>query len=397
MTPLNVAIYEPYPMGEGGNFRTLVYILKFLDRTRFTPIIVVPQDSKALDTFRNEGIEVIVATPPASVHRFAGQVLRDRLLARVRNVFDLFRYNLRLARFMRARRIDLLYCNSIRALLLAGIGARIAGVPSLWYVKGELANGLLDRIGFRLANRILFFCAANRDDKYPALVRKFSRKIGILRIGIDPEVLRQVEQTDTSALRRELDIREDRINAVILAQLYPPKGQHLVLERLREIVNAVPQLRLYLVGDPVLKEYDSYRRELEQMVDAAGLRDHVVFTGWRSDALPILTTMDFLIHPSLAEGFGRAVLEAMALGLPVVASAVGGLREIIRDGENGFLVTPGDSATLADRIIRLARERELRERFGREARREVYANYLIADKMLELQNIWAGMVRRRRA
>jgi glycosyltransferase involved in cell wall biosynthesis len=393
MTPINVMIYEPYPMGEGGNYRTLVYILQFLDRKRFTPIIVVPEDSKALDAFRREGVEVLVETPPPSIHRFAGQVLRDSLLGRLRNGLDLVRYNARLARLMRARRIGLVYCNSIRALLLAGLGARMARVPAVWYVKGELANGLLDRAGFFIASRVLFFCAANRDDKYRRLVRLLRRRIGILRIGIDPAMLAAVERVDTAPLRAELDVRPDNVNAVILAQLYPPKGQHLVLAGLREIVDAVPNFQLYIVGDPVLAEYDPYRTELEAMVKQQGLEGHVHFTGWRSDALPILRTMDMLVHPSLAEGFGRAVLEAMALGLPVVASAVGGLREIIRDGENGYLVAPGDTATIVDRVIRLSRDESLRRRMGAAARAEVYADYLIEDKMRELQDIWSGMAR----
>ena len=392
--PLNLMIYEPYPLGKGGgNLRTLFYILKHLDRSRFTPIVVAPEDGEVLNKVRKEGTEVVIAPPPPSIHRFAGQVLKDGVLARARSSVDLLRYNLELASLMRRRKIDVLYCNGIRAVLLAGTGARVAGVPMTWYVKGALENPFLDRLGFVIANRILFFCEANRDDRYPGFVRWARKKIGIVRIGLDKQVIDRVEAGDRTALRAELDIRPERVNAIILAQLYRPKGQHFVLEAMRRIVDRHPNFMLYIVGDHILPQFVPYRQEMEAIIQREGLGAHVKFTGWRDDALELLTVMDVVIHPSLAEGFGRAVLEAMALGRPVVASAVGGLREIIRDGENGFLVKPGDVDAIADRVTRLAGDADLRARFGREAKREVFANYLIEDKIRELEQVWEATAR----
>lgn len=389
---VNVLIYEPYPMGKGGgNLRTLSYMLEFLDRTRFNPIVVSPDESEFLARFRDDEIEVLVETPPASIHRFGGRVLNDSLLARLRSALDLLRYNWRLSTLIRRRGIGVVYCNSIRSLLLAGLGARLAGVPVAWYVKGELDNPILDRIGFFLADRILFFCETNRDDRYPYFVRFFRKKIGIVRIGIDPSAVAAAESADKTALRGELDITPDRINAIVLGQVYPPKGHHYLFEGLRQIVDAHPGFVLFVAGDSVLAEYAFYRGELEKIVERDGLADNVRFVGWRTDALSLLCTMDIMIHPSLAEGFGRSVLEAMALGLPVVASAVGGLREIITDGENGFLVPPRDTSALVDRIGRLASDPTLRESFGLAAKREVFERYLIEDKVSQIEDIWTEM------
>ena len=382
-------MYEPYPMGlGGGNLRTQLYIAKRLDRTKLVPVVITPDDTPFIERFRQAGVECLVETPPPSIHRFAGRVLRDSLLARARSVVDLVCYNLRLARLFRRRGVDVLYCNSIRAVLLSGLGGRLAGVPVVWYIKGALDNPFLDRLGFLLADRILFFCAANRDDRYPALVRRYRRKIGVVRIGLDTTVIDEVGRSDRRALAEELDIRPDRINAIMLGQVYRPKGQHYVLEGLKSVVDEFPNFMMYIAGDHVLEEYRPYRQELERIIERDGLQQHVRFIGWRTDALPILSLMDIMVHPSLAEGFGRAVLEAMALGRAVVASAVGGLREAIRDGENGFLVPSGDTAALTDRIRRLARDPALRARLGREARREVDTHYLIEDKVAELQQIW---------
>jgi glycosyltransferase involved in cell wall biosynthesis len=118
------------------------------------------------------------------------------------------------------------------------------------------------------------------------------------------------------------------------------------------------------------------------------LEKHVCFTGWREDSLEIVSLMDILVHPSLSEGFGRAVLEGMALEKPVVASRVGGLREAIQDGENGFLVAPGDEQALADRLRILLQDSELRRTMGTRAREKVMAEHLIGDKIAQLEYFW---------
>ena len=194
------------------------------------------------------------------------------------------------------------------------------------------------------------------------------------------------------ALRAELGISRDRLNIIILGQVYRPKGVHVVLERFKELVAEHPEAMLWIVGDHVLEEYRRYRDELERIIARDGLQDHVRFTGWRRDALDILCEMDIVAHPSFAEGFGRAVLESMALGKPVVASRVGGLREAIMDGENGFLVEPRDGATFLDRLRRLAGDPALRARLGERARQTVLAEYLIEDKIAQFQEELAGLV-----
>jgi glycosyltransferase involved in cell wall biosynthesis len=390
--PLTVAIYEPYVMGlGGGNLRTHFYFLKYLDRSRFTPIFISPQETEFVDRFRKLGVECLVETPLPSVHRYGGEAFRQGLLGRARSAIDLIRYNVRIAGILRERRVDVVSCHSIRALLFAGLGARLARVPAMFYINGTLENSFLDRIGFFLASRIVFQCEANRDDKYPGLVRFLRRRIDILRYGVDPADISAAETADKSDIIRDLDVRPDRINAVILGQVFRPKGVHLVVAGLREIVRAHPQFMLYIVGDHVIEEYRSHREELDRMIERDGVGGHVCFTGWRTDALKIVSLMDILVHPSLAEGFPRAVMEAMALGRPVVASAVGGLRQLIRDGENGFLVAPGDTPAFVNRITQLAGDASLRSRLGRAARQTVFESYLLEDKIRKLEELWTTL------
>jgi len=388
---IRVVIFEPYPMGLGGNYQTQRHILERLDRERFYPIVVAPMEGAALKHFREMGVECVVLPPPDSLGHYGGAVLRTGIVRKINSVFDLLRYNFQVSRFLRQRKIDVIYANCVRAELSIGLAAVIARVPSLLYIKGELANPLIDRVCFVLASRLLFFCSQNRDDKYPLFLRWFREKIGILKIGLDPELITRVKSADHSELRNELDIDPGRLNVAVSAQLYRPKGQHLVLEALSKLIDEFPHIRLYFLGDHVIDEYRPYKLELERLVGQYGLGKNVRFTGWRSDALDIVSQMDIIIHPSLSEGFGRAVLESMALAKPVIASAVGGLREAIRDGQNGFLVKPGDVSAITSRWKELANDPELRQRLGEEARRTVFVEYLIDDKITSLADTWIEM------
>ncbi len=390
---MRVMFYEPYPMGLGGNFLTQRLILERLDHKRFYPIVMAPIEGEALDRFRAMGVECVVMPPPAGLRPYGGAVLRTGMLARLKSAFDLMRYNLQLAGFLHNQNIDIIYTNCVRAQLSVGFAGKLVRVPSILYIKGELVNPIIDRLCFLLASKILFFCTQNRDDQYPRLVRWFDRKINILRIGLDTGLIAEVERRDHSGLRQELDINPNNFNIMVLGQLYRPKGQHFVIEALSKLVREFPQIRLYLVGDHVIEEYRPYKAELETLIGRYGLTQHVRFTGWRSDALEITSLMDIVIHPSLAEGFGRAVLESMALGKPVIASAVGGLREAILDGRNGYLVARGDVDAIVRRCRELLSSPELRQRLGQEARRMVFADYLIGDKVVRLTEIWSDMAK----
>jgi glycosyltransferase involved in cell wall biosynthesis len=390
--PIEVVFYEPYPMGIGGNFKTQLLILERLDPKLFHPIVVAPLEGVALDRYRALGIECIVMPPRGQLGKYGGAILRTGLWRRMESALDLLQYNLQMARLFRTRRVDLIYANCVRAQMSIGFAALLTAVPTILYVKGVLANPIIDRLCIIMASRILFFCEKNRDDKYPLLVRWLQRKISILPTGLDPTAIAEAQRRNHSDLREELDISPNRLNTVVLGQLYEPKGQHLAIEALSRLISDFPDVRLYFVGDHVIDEYRQYKSKLENLIAERGLTEHVRFTGWRRDALDILSLMDTVIHPSLAEGFGRAILESMALGKPVIASAVGAVREAIQDGRNGYLVSPGDVEAIARKWRGLLSDPELRARLGREARETVFANYLIDDKVKRLSEIWTQMV-----
>ena len=144
----------------------------------------------------------------------------------------------------------------------------------------------------------------------------------------------------------------------VAARLAPVKG----IKYLIEAVKALDNVRLVIAGDGPEKE------RLENLARNESLLDRVTFTGWVDDIARTMSTWDIYAQPSVAEGLGIAALEAMSLGIPVVASDVGGLREIVVNGKTGFLVPPEDSAQLAAHLKELACNEELRGAMGEAAR-----------------------------
>ena len=391
---VRVLIYEPYPFGKiAGNLRTLLYILRFTDRDRLHLTLAVPFETPLVERARGLGVDTVVVAPPDRVNRYGQRVLRDRWHGRLLTVPAMLAYNLRVRTLLRDHGIDVVYCNGIRALMTVAVAGLLTRTPLVWYVKGTLENPILDRLGFFLADRILFFCESNRDDKYPWLVHWFRRRVGIVKIGLDLEEIRSAEGAAAGAVARELSITADTLGVAYLGQLYAPKGVHHLVEAFARVASEFPAARLFLIGDPVLKEYGDYEPRLRELVARLGLAERVVFTGWREDALAIVHHMAVVVHPSLAEGFGRAVLESMALGRAVIASRVGGLRETIRDGENGFLVDPADEGAIEDRLRRLLSNGALRERLGARARETVLADHLVEDKIAQLNAEWERAAR----
>ena len=194
--PIRVLFYEPYPMGLGGNFLTQRLILERLDLKRFTPMVVAPVEGVALAEFRKMGVECVIMPPPGTLDRYGGAALRAGILGRLKAAIDLLHYNISLSRFLRERGIDVVYANCVRAEMSIGLAARLAGVPSLLYVRGELDNPVIDHLALLLAAKVLFFCEQNRDDKYLHFVRSCRTKFDILIIGLDLSVIGAVERRD---------------------------------------------------------------------------------------------------------------------------------------------------------------------------------------------------------
>jgi glycosyltransferase involved in cell wall biosynthesis len=161
----------------------------------------------------------------------------------------------------------------------------------------------------------------------------------------------------------------DRLRIACVGRLIGNKGPHHLLEAVPALLGDAPEAEVVFVGDGPMLE------TLQRRATELGLNDNVTFLGSRDDVADILRDSDVFVRPSLTEGMPLAVLEAMACGLPVIATAVGGTGEVIRHLHNGILVSPCDHSGLAKALIDIALDDRLRERLGTNARLSVEEDY----------------------
>jgi glycosyltransferase involved in cell wall biosynthesis len=254
----------------------------------------------------------------------------------------------------RARHYDLIYANSQKAFIVAALAARLSRRRLVWHLHDILTAehfGRLLRRAAVLAAR-LSGCAviANSRATAEALVALGggSVPISVIYQGIHEAPFAAVTAAQIAQTRRVLG-GESLTYIGLFSRLAPWKGQKIFLQAIAEVPDAIG----VIVGDGLFGEGD-YAREVRAYVETLGLRDRVRLLGFREDVPALMRAMDVIVHASIApEPFGRVVIEGMLAGRPVVASAGGGVLEILSDGTTGFLYEPGRADELAAVLRRI--------------------------------------------
>lgn len=227
-----------------------------------------------------------------------------------------------------------------------------------------------DRLTLRLARRVVVVSRAGED--YLREHRNLpSGKLELIYNGVD-----------LSALTPAPNVEPGRTLTVgMVAQLIPAKGWEVFLGVMQELVRRGLPVRGLIVGDGPI------RHQLEQGIAEFGLREQVMFTGYQSAVAPIMRGFSVFLLTSFREGLSVAVLEALGCGLPVVITDVGGAREQVIEGVNGYVCQPGDVAGLSNACARLLQDRDLRVSFGRASRaraEELFSEQVMLERYAEV-------------
>lgn len=189
-------------------------------------------------------------------------------------------------------------------------------------------------------------------------------------------------------VRQECGVQEEAPLAGIVARLAEQKNHQVLLAAWQQVISRLPEARLLIVGDGPL------RSELTKQVDAYGIRDSVIFLGWRNDIADLLHALDLFVLSSKHEGFGLVLLEAMAAQKPIVATRVSAIPEVVQDGETGLLVSPtdladdgADATALAKAIHQLLADPERAKKMGQAGHKRLKSQFTVermADKTYNL-------------
>ncbi len=351
--------------GYGGSSSGLYHLLKPLDRTRFEPVVWAYADGDQIKRIRSLGVETIVQPPPDPA--------RYRYLCRIWSFGFWYRMVpmvLRLWRFCRVRRIDLVHANNgILTEIPAIAAARLAGVPCVCYIQGIEKITPVQRLFLGMVSRYVFITEAMRPEYRLERFVSPERLQTVLPHGVDLEAFKP--NVDARQTRRELGLSESDRVVVVVSRLVPGKGHDDLLRAAPQVLQRVPNARFVIVGDCPPGQTGGITDDLKHLAKELHLTGAVVFTGWRDDIPAMMQMADVVALPSHSEGLGRVLLEAMAFGKPTVGTRVGGIPNVIVNGETGLLVSPKDPPALAEALLQLLCDSSKAQQMGQAGRRRV--------------------------
>lgn len=334
----------------GGTERQMTELVRRLDRSRWTVHVACFHARGAWFGRVAERAASVTEFPIESFHRA-----------------DAFAYLWSFARWCRRMRLAVVHATELYSNVFALPGAALGGVPVRVGNRREInpdksaAQIAMQRVAYGFAHKIVANSHAAADRL--RLERVPARKIAVVPNGLD---LPRFAPRRSSAPRRRV---------VVVANLRPEKRHDVLIDAAPAVLAAFPDARFEIVGG------GPERERLLARVDSLGVRHAFSFLGHRDDVPARLSAADVFVLPSESEAFPNAVLEAMAAGLPIVASGVGGILELIDDGRTGLLTPVGDPAALADRLCRLMANAALASTLGAAARADADVRYSF-DRMV---------------
>ncbi len=275
-----------------------------------------------------------------------------------------------LARLFRQKKVTLVLSWMGKAHLYGGVAARLAGIPALWFQHGiPLGSAWMDRLITRIPAVGVLACsqaAAEAQRRW-----RPARPTAVVYPGVDLSAFDPEKLPPPAEARRQLGLPENGPLIGMVGRLQRWKGMHTLIQAMPQILERYPEARAVIVGGRHELEPD-YEDELRKLIRRRGLQDRVWLAGFQTDIPRWMQAMDVVVHASNREPFGVVVLEAMALGKPVVAGAEGGPREIITEGVDGLLAPYEDVETLARQIRRYLDDPDFARRVGEAARRRAH-------------------------
>jgi glycosyltransferase involved in cell wall biosynthesis len=346
----------------GGGERYLELLFDRLDRTRYRAILICPEPGPFVGRMKERGVETHL------VH--LAPLFNLRALAR-------------LTRLLVRERVTILQTHGARASFYGRIAGRLAGVP---VNISTVHNSLKDyevrsltrwlyatalRLTLPLVHRIICVSDSNRRDlidECPAVAARAQT----VHNGVDPSAF--PSQPDRRKVRQELEITQGPV-LVTIARLTEAKGHRYLLQALPRLLETWPQLCCVFVGEGELHD------TLQRMAMDLGVERSCRFVGIREDIAEILAAADVVVLPSLSEGFPFVLLEALAMGCPVVASRVNGVPELIEDHKTGLLVPARDPQALVAAIREVLSDPTAASEMGAEGRAVVQERFTV-DQMV---------------
>ncbi|MCM3409930.1 glycosyltransferase [Metabacillus litoralis] len=330
----------------------LFNLIKQLDKNKYMPIVILSEEGELAEKLISIGIKVKILALKDSIKNRNRHKVSKNIIS---SIIHLIIYSYNLSKLLKRENVDIVHTNSLKAAIFGGISAKLSNKKLIWHIRDSIS--------------------------YPYLSKKTAGIIKILSRYFPNAIVANSHYTlDTlnlpaNKLKNSLVIysgysgeffldekEKENFNVVMVGRLAEWKGQHILIEAASKL-KEYKDINFYIVGGPLFGE-KQYEKLIHDQKISLEL-DNVNFVGHVSNVNSYLKRADVLVHASISpEPFGQVIVEGMAHCLPVIATNIGGPKEIVIDDETGYLIPANNPTLLAERIIKLKEDRVLRKEMG---------------------------------
>lgn len=384
----------------GGSYFSLLYLVSGLDRRRYNPIVVFHNEHAILPRYHDAGITTLIvpayrpitlaSQPPAAIRSMVSPALK--VAQKALNFANGFiGRGFRYARLLREHDIDVLHLNnSVIRNNDWMLGALLARIPCVTHERGINDHyPRLSRMFGRQLKAIICISGAVRDNLLKHAVG--NDNLVTIYNGIDPATVSV--DADRQTIFAEYDIAPDARVIGVVGNIKTWKGQETLIRALPAVLQDVPELVCLLVGATAESDRP-YRDHLVGLARELGVERHLRFTGYQTNVANFMNAMEVVVHTSIEpEPFGRVLIEAMAMGKPVVGTRAGAVTEIVDEGKTGLTFPPGDAESLSGALRRLLMSREEADAMGRNGRARLEANFDIRANIRKTEALYESLLK----
>lgn len=360
-----------YPSIHTGSPRVLIDLVSNLDRSLFKPHLLTPEKGDLSYVMKRMGVPVFIKTwvslSKTNPHLF---------------LYDILKF----ISFFRQHSINLLHINEIGWRDSFVIAAKILKIPIILHMHNPYPiSDIRGNFNFSIAKKVITVSESMKDN-YTGF-NNIMRKIECIYNGVDLKKF----TGETESIRNELPIRGEGPVIGFVGQICRRKGVDLLIGAAKNIVEVYPNALFVIAGADGIGE-EGYTEKIKTMADHLGIWDNFVFLGKRNDVPKVVNALDILIVPSRAEPFGKVIIEGMAGGKCVIASNVGGIPEIIKDGKNGLLFPVDDRLALEQAMLKVLDDDALRDRLAKEGYSTAKQNFSIERFVDRTQKLYESLI-----
>ncbi len=363
----------------GGGEIALLHLVEELDISKVSPSVLLGEEGLLQSELERTGVDCQCLHIPVSLNGIHRHDVLRKAFCEPLSVPRLLKTSLLVARQAIMKRALILHCNSLKSDVIGGIAGKLANIRVVWHLRDRLHAGYMPYAICRL------FGSLSRIVPDGVITNSHSTMLSLFpeeSITSAPTLqFRDVihDGVPLRAFSSPSPIRRDcELTVGMIGRIAPWKGQRVFIEAAKEIHSRFPGVRFEIVGGALFGEED-YEREISDMV-AGEASEYIRFLGYLPNPAEVMRRFDVLVHASIiGEPFGQVVIEAMACGIPVIATNGGGIPEIITDGENGLLAEMGNSRDLANCIDKLIADPDLRSGLAKSGRECVLEKFTVCQ------------------